>query len=62
MTASEVERRLRIAEKEIGEAVIYDYRVVNREGEFAETVEEIRTLLPDVATVDMALRPYDISI
>lgn len=54
LTIAETERRLRIAEKEIGEAVIiYDHKIINRERKFERTLEEVMAFLPNAA------RPLD---
>lgn len=41
LTREEVEERLEIAQKEIGEANTYDLQIVNEQGKFEETVDNL---------------------
>ena len=42
---AEIQRRLRRAEEEMAVAPAYDYRIVNREGELEQTVDEVAGII-----------------
>lgn len=47
-----IQERLQIAQNEMNKSVIYDYRIVNEDGKFEETVAKIREILQTITVLD----------